>query len=63
MVLTCEQAVLFGEKNSKEREGKGGTAVRRLEAERPFRFSLSPVPRLTKGLFTVYNGVGIHLFS
>ena len=37
---------LFGEKNSKEREGKGG--------ERPFRFSLSLVPRSTKGLFTGY---------
>ena len=37
---------LFGEKNSKEKEGKGG--------ESPFRFSLSLVPRSTKGLFTGY---------
>ena len=37
---------LFGEKNSKEREGKG--------RERPFRFSLSLVPRSTKGPFTGY---------
>ena len=42
-----EQALCLGEKNREKREGKGG--------ERPFRFSLSPVPRSTKGLFTDYR--------
>ena len=27
--------------------------------QRPFRFSLSPVPRSTKGLFTGYVAIGI----
>ena len=56
MVLTCEQALCLEKNIARKGKGKG-------EAERPFWFSLSPVPRLTKGLFTGYNGVGIHLFS
>ena len=42
--VACEQALCLGEKNREEREGKGG--------KRLFRFSLSPVPRSTEGLFT-----------
>ena len=45
--VACEQALCLGEKNREEREGKG--------VERPFRFSLSPVPRSTEGLFTDYR--------
>ena len=47
---------LFGEKNSKERKGKVGWG-----GERPFRFSLSLVPRSTKGLFTGSQSRGRHL--
>ena len=39
--LACEQALCLEEKNSKEREGKGGDSL----------FPLL-VPRSTKGLFT-----------
>ena len=45
----CEQALW--EKNSKEREGNGEGGGN-LGGNRPFRFSLSLVPRSTKGLFT-----------
>ena len=38
---------VWGKKNREEREGKRG--------KRPFRFSLSPVPRSTEGLFTDYR--------
>ena len=58
MVLTCEQALCLEKKVARKGKGKGEG-----EGERPFWFSLSPVPRLAKGLFTGYNGVGIHLFS
>ena len=45
--VACEQALCLGKKNREEREGK--------EGKRPFRFSLSPVPRSTKGLFRDYR--------
>ena len=45
--VACEQALCLGEKNREEREAK--------EGKRPFRFSLSPVPRSTEGLFTDYR--------
>ena len=54
MVLTCEQALCLEKNIARKGKGKG---------ELLFAGSLSPVPRLTKGLFTGYNGVGIHLFS
>ena len=38
---------VWGKKNREEREEKKG--------KRPFRFSLSPVPRSTKGLFRDYR--------
>ena len=39
--LACEQALCLGEKIARKGKGKGG-----------IRFSLSLVPRSTKGLFT-----------
>ena len=43
--VACEQALCLGKKIARRgTRGKGG--------KRPFRFSLSPVPRSTEGLFT-----------
>ena len=46
--VACEQALCLG-----KRMARRGTRGKR--EKRPFRFSLSPVPRSTEGLFTDYR--------
>ena len=50
--ISLRKGSLFGEKIAREGKEGGEGGERERERERPFHFSLSPVPRSTKGLFT-----------